>query len=968
MRLIRWSVGHPGTIVTAYAGLILLCVLCLALWIPTRLVPGLKSPLLAAVTFCPNWEAEEVERRLTQPLEDSLAQLPGVISVRSQSMHEQSVIVLEFPYGTDAERSLALVSAQLPELPFHPRLVPYDPLDIPVLRLAVQSSQRDLHSLRQILERDVLLELKQIPGVNRVSLFGPRMGLEIVPNQAITSVIPLGSGGAPPETVTMEQIQQALKGVHRESELDDLKVGDQRLREVASVSRQISHDSPRYRYNGRDAFEINVYQRPDGSSPDIVNALRQTIQKLQPRYPDLTFEEAYNNAHFVQVVQSNVWLELAMAVALTGLVVYLFLGDVRGTLIALATVPTSLAGALGMFVPLGLSLNSSTLIGLLLGLGRLVDDTIIDLHAVGHQLRLGKESSQAAIDGCSEVRPAVLSSTVVLGLAMLPLTWCGGLTQDMFEGIVWPFLLVLAASLAVSLTLTPVLTARAYRGLIPRPQSQRLEDGYRGLLGVALAHRGLLLGLAFAACYLAWLLFPMIGSEMMPLSDTGQLYAELEAQPGSSTEETAELVTHLEDILRRQPEILGVSIEMGMDADPTGLSGYEMGGEHMARLQITLTDQNQRQRTIWQIADKIYADALREVPGMRRLYLKEMGSDVMASAMAPVQLVIRGPNLKRLAWLGEQTRALGAQMRGLSMVSTSWAPGQPTRALYRNQAGPGIRMQTTEEGLPLFFQDGKPETFGWALIEHEDLQRSVSIMGNIRRGGPGSMKLSMDLQMASRGQLPYPRGYDVRQRGDMTEMMDSFGRLLKGLGVGLVMIYTALLLQFRSWRIPLLMMSAIPLELAGVFLALLCAGQTFSSVSILGIVVLHGMNITASILLLDAVMRAQKAGMSCRQAILEGAPRRLRPILMTVAVTLVVMLPVSLFPRTGMDAYSPLATVILGGLSVSCLLTLAVVPVLYSLLQKGKDRDGDEQDDTTPGVAKCTKSRRQILRSHAATC
>jgi HAE1 family hydrophobic/amphiphilic exporter-1 len=933
VRLIGWSVEHPALILAGYAGMVLLSLLCLALWIPTRLVPSLKSPLLAVVTACPNWTAEDVESRLTDPLERSLAQVPDVRSLRSQSMHGLSTVVLEFPYGFDTQTALTRLLGQIPALPFPPRLIPFDPLDLPVLRLAVHAPGKDDWELRQLLEREVMISLKRVPGVERVSLFGPRLQWEVTPRVGVDSSIPQGYRN-PQTQETPVDLRPALTGVTRGSQFKDLKIGDRPLSEVAQVRLQTSHNSPRYRYNGQDGFEINLFQKDSSSAPTTVQAVRQALETIARQHPDLIFQEAYNNAHFVQVTQANVWRELTLAVALTGLVVYVFLGDLRGTLIALATVPTSLALALTLFVPLGLSLNSSTLIGLLLALGRLVDDTIIDLHAVGHHRALGKDSRQAAVDGCCEVRPAVLSSTLVLGLAMLPLTWCGGLTQDMFEGIVWPFLLALAASLAVSLTLTPVLAAYAYRRFVPKPR-RWLEDRYRRLLQSALRQRAWLLGLALAGCYLAWLLFPLLGSEMMPLADTGQIYAELESQPGTSSEETARLAVALEEMLRRQPEVLGVSTEVGMEEEPSALSGYEMGGSHMARMWITLTDQHQRQRSLWQIADSVYARALHEIPGLRRLVLKEMGSDVMASSMAPVQLVITGPNLKRLAWLGEQTRALGLQLRGLSMVSTSWAPGQAARAPFRNRIGAGQQLTTTVEGVPVVLQDGVIAKSEFSVIEHDNLRRSISVMGSIRRGGPGSMRLSMDLQMASQSQLPYPAGYAVEQRGDMVQMMDSFRRLLGGLLLSLGLICLALVVQFSGWQIPLIMMMAIPLELSGVCVALLCAGQTLSSVSLLGLVVLHGMDVTASILLLDSVVRARRAGADCHQALLEGAPHRLRPVLMTVAVTLAVMLPLALFPSTGLDAYAPLATVVLGGLSVSCLLTLVIVPVLYSYTRQG---------------------------------
>ena len=219
------------------------------------------------------------------------------------------------------------------------------------------------------------------------------------------------------------------------------------------------------------------------------------------------------------------------------------------------------------------------------------------------------------------------------------------------------------------------------------------------------------------------------------------------------------------------------------------------------------------------------------------------------------------------------------------------------------------------------------------MIEHDGLQRCNSVMASYRPGGPGSMRLSMEWLMASRMQLPYPAGYTLEQRGDMVVMMDSFQRLLRGLGLALVLIYLTLAAQFRSALLPLALMAAIPLELPGVLLALGLAHQTISSVSLLGLVVLSGMDVTASILLLDAVLRQRAAGRSATEALLEGAPSRVRPLLMTVAVTMAVMVPLALFPRPGMDAYAPLATVILGGLGASTLLSLVVVPVFYSLLQ-----------------------------------
>lgn len=194
------------------------------------------------------------------------------------------------------------------------------------------------------------------------------------------------------------------------------------------------------------------------------------------------------------------------------------------------------------------------------------------------------------------------------------------------------------------------------------------------------------------------------------------------------------------------------------------------------------------------------------------------------------------------------------------------------------------------------------------------------------------MDLTMDMMMKSVLNLPYPPGYGAEQRGDMTQMMDSFTRLMRGLALAILFIYLSLVAQFRSLTQPFTMLMAIPLELFGAFLALILAHQTFSTVSILGFIILNGMDVTASILLIDLIMDLRESGTERTEAIREAGPIRLRPILMTVIITLMVLVPVAFLPKTGMDAYAPLATVIIGGLSLSTVLTLIAIPVIYSLV------------------------------------
>ncbi|OPZ84290.1 MAG: Swarming motility protein SwrC [bacterium ADurb.Bin429] len=217
-----------------------------------------------------------------------------------------------------------------------------------------------------------------------------------------------------------------------------------------------------------------------------------------------------------------------------------------------------------------------------------------------------------------------------------------------------------------------------------------------------------------------------------------------------------------------------------------------------------------------------------------------------------------------------------------------------------------------------------------SIIEHDGLRRAVNIMGFYRPGSRPSMDLSMEVQMRAMQELNFPPGYGIETRGDMTQMMDSFKRLLIGLGLALFFIYLVLVAQFRGFLQPLQMIFSIPLELAGVFVFLFFMHQAFSTVSILGVIVLTGMDVTTAILLIDLIMKYREKGVPRDEAVATACPQRLRPILMTSIITIIALAPIAFFPKTGTDAYSPLATAVIGGLIVGTILSLLDIPILHT--------------------------------------
>ena len=571
----------------------------------------------------------------------------------------------------------------------------------------------------------------------------------------------------------------------------------------------------------------------------------------------------------------------------------------------------------------------------------------------------------------------------------------------MFVGIVWPMVFAFIASLIVSVTLIPLIAAFVLKPPQERRQRQtwlqwlttpvrvgfqKLEQGYGWLLDRCMNNREITLAIAGSAIVLAIAIYPFVPQEMMPLGDSGQFMASLEMEAGTSFAKTDESVYQLEQLLLAQPDIAKVSAQTGFELtrNSTYFTGYSMGSVNSASLIVTLEDE--RQRDIWEIMDSVEAEARRTIPGLRRIGLKEMGVDVMATSAAPIQLAVYGEDLDVLHRLAEGVLRIAEDTPGLVMAQTSSALTQPEyqltvdrrraeelgldvrmvaqQARYALNGGftqryynrPNLRQNsilvryeeedrgtldnlagtyiTTPMGqqVPLNTVATLERQNGPTLIEHVNGKRVVYVNGYYRKGGPASMDLSMAIAMRAGQELNFPPGYGVDSMGDMTDMMIEFDRLLKGLLVSLILIYLILVIQFGSFIHPLVMMISVPLQLVGVFGGLILAQQTLSSVSILGIVILSGLSLSAAILLLELILAKRAEGVPRDVAIRMAGPVRLKAITMTTLTTVIVIVRLAFFPEIGMDAYSPIATVILGGLLLSTLLTLVVVPVVYSFI------------------------------------
>ncbi len=987
---------------------------------PSWIVPidPLNLPILTfGLTGDPSkgWDWVRLREFADNEVVNSLKMVPGVYSVYAFGGYKRQLQI-------DVDRN-RLASYGLSILDVLNAIDRYS-ISRPAGRLTYQDRE-SIVRINYLASPNQLGQLLMIPLAARsptpLPFIGSSQTGRAAPTEAISSVSEMGmAGGA--EMSTAESMPPSLPD-RRRGTLTPATLAKRivYLKDVATVRDGHWEKRSGYYYlkkyeDGRHRFvpaaEIAIIQEPGGSSAQVAPRIYKALSDLEGRYPGIRFEVTYDNSRFVNTLFRNIWHELGMAVLLTGVVIVLFLGEWRGALISLISIPTSLAFAILCLVPAGFSLNSGTLVGLLLSIGRLVDDTIIDIHAVERYLRMGLDPKTATIEGIAEVRLAVLASTATFTLALLPLLFCGGITQLMYVELVYPLLFALGASMLVSFTLTPILAARWLRRheerqwerrhfllkwlYVPLEPFQnfldRLEVGYERAIDWTLKNRFANLARITATIFLGFAFYYFVGGEMMPLGDVGQAFGILEMEPGSSFRDTDRAVRHLAQIVAKQPELEAASFEVGaetmLESWSPYFTGYQMPQVTGSAFMLTFKEKEKRRRSIWEIVDAIHTEALRTIPGIRRLQIKEMGVDVMATSAAPIHLIISGPDFTILHQLGQQLldlcrddpilkqhlyqpaltwtmnheayqlvldlaklKELGLSPYDVSQQAYYALTGGLASEFYRlpqvRQGTIRVRFKesqrknlsdlnnvfiTTPDGgvVPLrHIATVQPSPIP-TTIERDGLRRVIGITGYYRTGKMPSMDLAMEIGARAFQQLDFPPGYTIEMRGDMTQMMDSFRRLFVSLGIAIVFMYLILVAQFRSFLMPLQMVASVPLELSGVFFGLWLMKMTFSSVSIMAVIVLSGIDITTAILLIDMIMRYREQGFPRDEAIKKACPQRLRPILMTSCTTMVALVPLAFFPGTAMDAYQSLGVVIVFGLIVGTVLSLFDIPIMHT--------------------------------------
>jgi len=742
------------------------------------------------------------------------------------------------------------------------------------------------------------------------------------------------------------------------------------------------------RVNGHPAITLDIQKAQDANIVETGRNVRAAVDALKPRLPpDVEVRVSYSRADQVEAAVNRVKSTIVEGALLTVLIVFFFLHSWRSTIITGLTLPIAVVATFIALYAFGFTLNFLTLMALSLTIGLLIDDAIVVRENIVRHLAMGKNHVAAAREGTDEIGLAVMATTFAIVAVFVPIAFMSGIVGRFFFQFGVSVAVAVLVSLFVSFTLDPMLSSvwhdppgsrfarvRWLGRVMDRVERviEWMHRVYGAWLGWALGHRKSVIAIALATFFGSFAIVPLVGTEFMPEADQSFISLRLNTPVGSSLEYSNGKVIEAEEVLRQFPEIALAMTTVGTE-----------DGRNYARINLKLVEANARRRTQKDLERAIRA-ALKPIPGIELA----LGYD------RPIWFNLLGPDPDTLSRLAQQFADKVAQVPGIADLETSDKAANPALSIRLNndaaadlgvtvqQVGATIRpllagdtisywlgpdgqnyevnvqlskdrrqlasdlgnlyLTTNKRGpdgqmrmVPLRQVAELVESTSPQIIKRQDLQRRVGIYANVE-GRPAGDVGSDVQKIASAMELP--PGYSLAAAGQQQDMQESFQAAVAALALAIVFIYLILASQFASFTQPIAIMASLPFSLIGVFIALLLTGTTLNIFSIIGFIMLMGLVTKNAILLVDFANRARRSGASLVDALQTAGQVRLRPIIMTTAAMIGGMLPLALGIGEGGETQAPMGRAIIGGVVTSTLLTLIVVPVIYTYLDALRER------------------------------
>ena len=976
-----------------------------------REYPRIDEPVVNVTTRLTGASSEVIESQVTKPLEDSISGIEGVDIITSVSRSEQSQITARFKLSKSPEDAAAdvrdrvsRVRARLPDAIDEPVIAKVEADATPTIWLAFSSESLSPLDITDLINRIVKPRLQTVPGVADVQVNGDRlfsMRIWVDPDklaafrltvQDVEDALRKQNLEVPAGRIESQQREfsvTAQTDLTTPAQFADIALKSAsgyvvRLRDVARIEQAAASERSSVRLNGVPAVSMGVIRQATANPLEVAAGVREVIPKIQQDLPaGVRVQQANDNSVFIDRSIKSVYTTIAEAVVLVALVVFVFLRTLRASIIPLVTIPVSLIGVFGLMAAVGFTVNTLTLLALVLAIGLVVDDAIVVLENIFRHIEEGLAPFQAALKGAKEVGFAVVAMTLTLAAVYAPLAFTPGRTGRLFV----EFALTLAGAVIVSgfiaLTLTPMMCSKLLRHNPAPNRFDRMMESvlvglgnlYEGALRWVLLRRWLVLLVMVASGLGSWWLFKTAKSELAPIEDRGVIFTSVNAPDGSTLEYTQRYMQAIERIGMGFPEFDRVFVVTG---NPTVSQGTAV---------LRTVDWTERKRSTQQLARELQPK-FAMLPGVtafpvtppslgqgfreRSINFVLVSSDSYANMSQVAQQMLaemgRNPgivqpdadlrlNKPELVIQVDRDRAADAGIAVDQVARTieTLLGGRNVTRYKRNAEQYDVIVQTesrgrtTPEDIDRMFVRGRADAAGNAPmvplaslvkvtesvspreLNHFNQRRSVTITANLAPGY--SLGEALEFMDATAAKVLKP-GYSTELNGVSREYRSSSGALGLVFVLALLFIFLVLSAQFESFVDPFVIMLAVPLSMVGALGAMHLTGGTLNVYSQIGLITLVGLITKHGILIVEFSNQLRQQGRDVHAAVVEAASLRLRPILMTTAAMVLGALPLALATGAGAESRQQIGWVIVGGMSFGTLLTIFVVPTMYTLFAR----------------------------------
>lgn len=1019
MRIIDFAVRRPVSMVIMVSVVIILGFFTLSK-IAVDLLPDMNLPVVAVMTTYSGAGPEEVESQVTEPLEGIINNISNINELQSISSEGSSIIIAYFNWGTDMDNAAldvsektSMIEKYLPEGVEKPMIIKMDPTMMPIMQIGI-SGGTDLYQLQSIAEDIIEPRLARIPEIATVMITGglereikidvdpvkvENYGLSLAQVIQVLQMENFNMSGGKVEQGEREYYIRNLQRFETVEDIENVAIQTAAgntvfLKDIATIEDAYKDNTQLTRVDGEYAVGVHCLKQTDANTVTACNAVRDELKQIQDELNiDINVKVVFDQAEYISLSLNNSKKIIVEGALLAMLVLFLFLRNARSTLIIFTAVPLSFIATFILMYFTNNTINLITLGGLALGLGRMVDDSIVVFENIYRHRMLGLSPEKAAVKGASEVGNAVIASTMTIIAVFFPIFFVEGIASILFKPLAVTISFAIFCSLIVALTIIPLMASRMLTdksmkkiniekdGRMSRlvcrfgELMDSLGERYKVLLGKSLRHRRRVIIIVSILMIASLAALPLVGAEFFPKMDSGEISITIESDKGSVLAATDKITTQAEEKLRQTEEVETIFTSVGSSSEMMMDSGGEVD---KSTLYVKLCKKNERDRSVDEVAEEI-RENMSMIAGAK-IKVSVMDTSSMSGSSGPINIQIRGDDLDVLKELSAEITEIVRNVPGTSEVASSLTDGKPelqvkvdrqraaVLGLSPMEVSSGIRnaMQGTvatqykvegneidvrvryiSEGyqdldylanLNFFTPRGEVVKLSQlATFEMAQGPISISRTDQVRQAEISSYLINRDLKsvideiQVQVGKISLPAGYEVIYGGENEDMMESFESLAVALLLAIILVYAVMAVQYESFFNPFVIMFSVPTAIIGVVLGLLLTGRTLSVPAFVGLIMLVGIVVSNAIIFVDYLKQLLESGMEREAAILEAGQVRLRPILMTAFSTILAMFPLSLGLGEGGEAQAPLATVVIGGLLISTLVTLVLVPVVYTI-------------------------------------